>query len=110
MKPVMRYGGIAVAALALMSLAASVPAAEPQGLTNLFFPFDSGVGRGKWTPAEQAQCAKDLGFDSIGYNYVREKPELLDQWQKELGQRGLKLIDIYVAIPWPKRPEERGWD
>ena len=22
----------------------------------------------------------------------------------------MKLIDIYVAIPWPKRPEERGWD
>ena len=68
MKPVMRYGWIAVATLALMPLADSVPAAESQGLTNLFFPFDSGVGRGKWTPVEQAQCAKEMGFDGIGYN------------------------------------------
>jgi len=110
MKPVMQYGWIAVAAMVLGSLAGPVPAAESQGLTNLFFPFDSGVGRGKWTPAEQAQCAKEMGFDGIGYNYIKEKPELLDQWRKELGQRGRKLIDIYVAIPWPKKPGERGWD
>ena len=76
-------------------------------LTNVFFPFDSGVGRGKWTPQEQAQCVKDLGFDGIGYNYDEKKPELLDQWLAELHQRGLKLVDIYSGLTFPKKPGAR---
>ena len=76
-------------------------------LTNVFFPFDSGVGRGKWTPQEQAQCVKDLGFDGIGYNYNEKKPELLDQWLAELHRRGLKLVDIYSGLNFPKKPGAR---
>ena len=82
-------------------------ARHPQALTNTFFPFDSGVGRGKWTPQEQAQCVGDLGFDGIGYNYNEKKPELLDEWLTELHQRGLKLVDIYSGLTFPKTPGAR---
>ncbi len=92
---------------------AAGPVAEKRDsltLGNLFFPFDSGVGRGKWTAQEQAQCVKELGFDGIGYNYNEKKPELLDEWLTELHQRGLKLVDLYSGLNFPKSPSARPYD
>jgi len=55
---------IATACLALAgALSAALPAPE-------FFVFDNGVGRGKWTPEEQAKTLKELGYDGISYNYT----------------------------------------
>ena len=65
-----------------------------QAGTFQFFPFDNGVGRGKWTPAQQAQTLKEVGFDGIGYNYTT--PADIDVWQAELKSRGLKLFSIYI--------------
>ncbi|MGO9201126.1 MAG: sugar phosphate isomerase/epimerase family protein [Limisphaerales bacterium] len=61
-----------------------------------FFPLDNGVGRGSWTPAQQADCVQELGFDGIGYNYTR--PEDLAAWLKALSPRGLKLYSLYFGI------------
>ena len=82
-----------LATVAFMLLAASATMAAPFE----FFPFDSGVGRGKpeWTPDRQAEILKELGFDGIGYNYVN--PAKLAEWLKALDARGRKLYSIYVA-------------
>ncbi len=61
-----------------------------------FFPLDNGVGRGSWTPVQQAACLQELGFDGIGYNYT--KPEDLAAWLKALSPRGLKLYSLYFGI------------
>jgi len=42
------------------------------GGTKLFV-FDNGVGRGKWTPQEQAAALKELGYDGISYNYTNNE-------------------------------------
>lgn len=65
------------------------------GDQNPFFPLDNGVGRGQWTPAQQAQTVKELGYDGIGYNYT--KPADIDTWLTELHSRKLKLFSLYIA-------------
>ena len=92
-------------ALCLASLlCASAHAAAPE-----FFPFDSGVGRGKpeWTPDRQAAILKELGYSGIGYNYVN--PAKLAEWQKAFDAQGLKIFSLYVAStlgqPAPKLDE-----
>jgi len=74
----------------LMTLAGALEA-TPQ--TPEFFAFDNGVGRGKWTPEQQAKTLKDLGFDGIGYNYTN--PEDLAHWQKAYKEQGLKIFSLY---------------
>jgi sugar phosphate isomerase/epimerase len=59
-----------------------------------FFPLDNGVGRGLWTPEQQAKTLKELGFDGIGYNYT--KPAALAAWQKAFKEQGLKIYSLYV--------------
>ena len=59
-----------------------------------FFVLDNGVGRGSWTPEQQAKTLKELGYDGIGYNYT--KPADLAAWQKALKAQGLKLYGLYV--------------
>lgn len=74
-----------------------------------FYPFDSGVGRGKpeWTPERQAAVLKELGYSGIGYNY--QGPQKLAEWQKAFDAQGLKIFSIYVAStigkPLPKLDE-----
>ena len=82
---------ISTLTIALLSVSAAL-AAPPE-----FFPFDSGVGRGKpeWTPDRQAEALKAFGYDGIGYNFTT--PEDLDAWNKALDARGLKLYSIYVG-------------
>jgi len=59
-----------------------------------FFVLDNGVGRGSWTPEQQAKTLKVLGFDGIGYNYT--KPAALAAWQKAFKEQGLKIYSLYV--------------
>ena len=59
-----------------------------------FFVFDNGAGRGSWTPDQQAQTLKDLGYDGISYNYTT--PEDLARWQKAFAAVGLKIYGLYL--------------
>lgn len=61
---------------------------------NEFFVLDNGVGRGSWTPEQQAKTLKELGYDGIGYNYT--KPADLVAWQKAFQEQGLKIYSLYV--------------
>ena len=75
--------------LNLVLLAGALCAATPE-----LFVFDNGVGRGKWTPEEQAATLKDLGYAGINYNYTT--PKDLAAWQKVFKQQGLKIYALYV--------------
>ena len=87
--------------LALLMLLAwtHAEAARPE-----FFVFDNGVGRGSWTPTQQAQTLKELGYDGISYNYTT--PEDLAAWQKAFGA-------AFRADGWPLvqiiEPRLAGW-
>ena len=86
--------------LAALLLASGATMATPYE----FFPFDSGVGRGKpeWTPDRQAETLKKLGYDGIGYNFTT--PEALAQWVKAMDARGLKIYNLYVGTTLGKKP------
>jgi sugar phosphate isomerase/epimerase len=86
-----------VIALVSALLLADAAFAAPQ-----FFVFDNGVGRGSWTPDEQARAVKQAGFDGISYNYTT--PEDLGRWQRALGDQGLKLFGLYVHTWFDKSP------
>ena len=64
--------------------------------------FDNGVGRGSWTPEQQARTLKELGYDGISYNYTT--PEDLARWQKSFADVGLKIYGLYVHT-YIDRPE-----
>lgn len=68
-----------------------------------FFVFDNGVGRGSWTPTQQAETLKALGYDGISYNYTT--PDDLAAWQKAFTTVGLKIYGLYVHTQ-VDRPEE----
>jgi len=67
-----------------------------------FFVFDNGVGRGVWTPEQQAKTLKQLGFDGISYNYT--KPAQFAAEQKACQEQGLKIYGLYVYT-YLDRPE-----
>lgn len=87
-------------------LGMALSAAAEGGKVFEFFPLDNGVGRGTWTPEQQAACVKELGFDGIGYNYTT--PQALESWLKELRPCGMKLYSLYFGValdkddPYPK--------
>ena len=97
------------ALLALVLLLSSAPAfagraafAEASAPRPEFFVFDNGVGRGSWTPEQQAQTLKELGYDGISYNYTT--PEDLARWQKAFAAVGLKIYGLYLYT-YIDRPE-----
>jgi len=59
-----------------------------------FFVLDNGVGRGSWTPEQQARTLKELGYDGIGYNYTT--PADLAAWQAAFKAQGLKIYSLYL--------------
>ncbi len=59
-----------------------------------FFAFDNGVGRGKWTPEQQAAALKELGYDGISYNYTT--PEALAAWIRAFDAQKLNIYGLYV--------------
>ena len=85
----------------LVLVVAAQAFAQPD-VDNRFFVFDNGVGRGSWTPEQQARTVKELGYDGISYNYTN--PEDLAAWQKALGAQGLKLFGLYVYTWFDKVP------
>jgi len=82
-------------ALAILTRCAAVAAPE-------FFVFDNGLGRGSWTPEQQARTAKALGFDGISYSYTT--PSDLAVWLKTLKAHGLRLYGLYLHT-FIDRPE-----
>src|SRR5512137_1322789 len=58
-----------------------------------FFAMDNGVGRGKWTPEQQARTLKELGYSGISYNFTN--PEDLAAWQKTFKEQRLKIYGLY---------------
>ncbi|OGV62053.1 MAG: hypothetical protein A2283_23530 [Lentisphaerae bacterium RIFOXYA12_FULL_48_11] len=100
MKQIRLYG-------CLLVLAGSIVAAQGEQTVKTgdheFFVFDNGVGRGKWTPQEQAAALKELGYDGISYNYTSNE---------ELGKRieafkavNLKIFGLYCGAKLDK-PEQ----
>jgi sugar phosphate isomerase/epimerase len=61
-----------------------------------FFAMDNGVGRGVWTPAQQASTLRELGFDGISYNYTNVAD--LKVWLAELRRQELKLYALYFPV------------
>jgi sugar phosphate isomerase/epimerase len=95
-KDVGRIGRAALTTFAL--LASSAPGAEPHaGFAPPFFALDNGVGRGVWTPAQQAATLRELGYDGISYNYT--SPADLEVWLEELRKRDLRFFALYFAAP-----------
>jgi len=74
------------------------------------FVQDNGVGRGSWTPEQQARTLKELGYNGICYNYTN--PEDLAAWQKAFNEQGLKIYGLYIGTTFegpqpydPRLPE-----
>ena len=65
-----------------------------------FFVFDNGVGRGKWTPQEQASVLKELGFDGISYNYTNN--EELEKRIEAFKAVNLKIFGLYCGAKLDK--------
>lgn len=76
--------------LALLFAALSIATAQPSGL----FAFDNAVGRGTWTPEQQARTLKELGYDGISYNYTN--PKDLAVWIETCRKHGIKLQGLYL--------------
>lgn len=68
-----------------------------------FFVFDNGVGRGSWTPVQQAKTLRELGISGISYNYT--KPADLAAWQAACKAEGVKIVGLYVHT-FPDKPEQ----
>ena len=66
------------------------------------FAFDNAVGRGKWTPEQQAGTLKKLGYDGISYNYT--KPQDLAAWIAACKAHDVKLQGLYL-FTFPDKPE-----
>ncbi len=64
-------------------------------LDNPFFAFDNGVGRGAWTPAEQAKVLKKLGYQGIMYSGCGDLEKRFSAFDAE----GLRIFSLYV---WSK--------
>ena len=85
---------VLIACSSLLAVAKPVPE---------FFVFDNGVGRGSWTPEQQAKTLKELGFSGISYNYTN--PKDLAAWQKAFKKQNLKIYAIYLyTFPDPAQP------
>jgi sugar phosphate isomerase/epimerase len=87
-------------ALTLLLLAALAAAAAAQEashqklqLSNPFFAFDNGTGRGRVPASEQAQLLAELGYDGIGFTGAKDIPEML----QALDTHRLKMFSIYVG-------------
>ena len=98
---------VAGAALVLVTILLAVSRAlAGTSVAPEFFVMDNGVGRGKWTPDQQARTLKELGYAGISYNYTR--PEDLARWQEAFKREGLKIYGLYfltsVGQPQPYDP------
>ncbi len=99
-----KYGWLAAATIALACPQGPVHAQEtrPAAKRFAFFPLDNGLGRGVWSPEEQARVAQEAGCDGIGYNDTN-RPEDIDHWLAAMSPRGLKLYSLYIYT-FPDKP------
>jgi sugar phosphate isomerase/epimerase len=67
---------------------------------NPFFAFDNGVGRDRWTPAQQAACLEELGYAGISYQDEVD----LDARLAAFEAQGLKIFNVYVPCHVDKEP------
>jgi sugar phosphate isomerase/epimerase len=74
------FGGLSVA------LAAASPGFE-------LFAMDNGVGRGRWSPTEQAAALREFGYHGISYNYT--DADALASWLAALKAADLRLVGLY---------------
>ena len=96
-----RARGSVLLCLVILSLAfASVAVAGKEAPVNPFFAFDNGVGRGKWSPEQQAKTLKELGYAGIGYTGVQDLSKRLDAFREQ----GLKVFSLYVHCQPGKNP------
>lgn len=93
-EPAMRLS-LVVLATAIFAMPSVAEPAEPATAKaeNAFFAFDNGVGRGGWTPEQQAKLLAELGYAGIGYSGTGQIPERLAAFDRH----GLKVFSIYVA-------------
>jgi sugar phosphate isomerase/epimerase len=84
----------------ILALAVTVSAAVAQEpshpvrpLSNPFFAFDNGTGRGALSALDQSRMLADLGYSGIGYTGCQNIPEML----QALDTQHLKMFSIYVA-------------
>ena len=84
----------------LFALLATVAGAD--GPSAELFAFDNAVGRGQWTPDQQAATLKELGYAGISYNYT--KPKDLQAWLAACKMHGIKLQGLYVHTFPDKQP------
>ncbi|TWU28734.1 sugar phosphate isomerase/epimerase family protein [Novipirellula artificiosorum] len=81
-----------IASIASAPCQAQSPATEP--VHRPFFAFDNGVGRGSWTPQQQAELLSELGYAGMGGTGLNGLPEFLEAMR----QRGLKLFSTYIPV------------
>lgn len=60
------------------------------------FAMDNGVGRGTWSPEQQAATLAELGYSGISYNYTRASD--LPLWQAALAKHQLNLVALYFPL------------
>jgi len=99
----------AIAAIVWTTLATSIfaaGAAPKLELSNPFFAFDNGTGRGVLSPQQQAKMLAELGYDGIGYTGTGKIPEML----AALDAHGLKMYSTYVgaAVDNAEEPYDSG--
>jgi len=73
---------------------------EKRAAKPAFFAFDNGVGRGQWSPQQQADVLKELGYAGIGYTGTDDLAERLRTFKA----RGLRVFSLYVHC-YPGREE-----
>lgn len=87
--------------LALMGLLLHAASAPCDGVvSNQFFAFDNGVGRGALTPVQQAELLAELGYDGIGYTGFEE----IDARCGAFDAQGLRIFNLYVGCHLDKDP------
>jgi sugar phosphate isomerase/epimerase len=74
-----------------------------------FFAFDNGVGRGVWSPSEQAETVRKLGYDGIHYNYTNPA----DFGKKIAACRAagvpIQAVYLYSFVNQPATPYDPGF-
>ena len=67
--------------------------AIPVSAANPFFAFDNGVGRGSWTPTQQAETLAELGYAGIGYTGFED----MENRRAAFDAAGLQIFNLYVG-------------
>jgi len=91
------FWGFSLSLILTLGLA---PGKENRAPKTPFFAFDNGVGRGQWSPRQQADVLRELGYAGIGYTGTDDLAERLRTFKA----RGLRVFSLYVHC-YPGREE-----